>query len=87
MTMTLEEIRAKYKNIPEELKRLNQWACFKPIDEGGIKPRKMPINPKSGEPADSSDPSSCGSFEEAISFFYHNQQEIKGIKFLRLQKD
>ena len=57
-----------YDNIPDELRRLNQWVCWKgepdPAREGKIK--KLPINAKTGGGAMSNNPSTWCGFDEAV---------------------
>lgn len=53
------------ENIPLKLRELNQWVGFVLNDEG----KKIPINPKvegNGDCAKISDPSTWGSFEQAV---------------------
>ncbi len=44
-----------HKNIPEELKRLDRWVCWK-LEERAGKPTKIPINPLTGGQAMSNNP-------------------------------
>lgn len=46
-------------NIPQELRKLAQWV--------GATETKRPINPRTGRPASVLDPSTWGSFEEAVA--------------------
>lgn len=48
-----------YSNIPEELRRLNQWVCAK---EGS----KIPMQARMPFPASSTNPNTWASFEEAV---------------------
>lgn len=48
----------KTENIPEELKELKQWVCF------GID--KIPHNPKNGKNAQSNNPDTWATFDEAV---------------------
>ena len=48
-----------YSNIPEELRRLNQWVCAK---EGS----KVPMQARMPFPASSTNPNTWASFEEAV---------------------
>lgn len=49
-----------YRNIPEELKRLNQWVC---ANDGS----KVPMQATRPFPASSTNPATWSSFEEAVS--------------------
>lgn len=51
-------------NIPAELRALPQWVCSGPD--------KIPLNPRTGQAASVSDPSSWGTFEEASRTGYPN---------------
>ncbi len=46
--------------IPIELKRLDRWVCWSLIDD-----RKIPINPRTGKAASSTDPMTWGTYDEA----------------------
>ena len=57
-----------YEAIPEELKKLNQWVCWRFVDDPDrpAKPRKVPINARTGETAQSNNPATWCSFTEAV---------------------
>lgn len=44
-----------FDNIPEELKRINRWVCWKLVERDG-RPTKIPINPVTGGQAMSNNP-------------------------------
>lgn len=54
-----------YDNIPEELKRLHRWVCWRLAERGG-KPTKIPINPSTGGQAMSNNPQTWGIYDNAI---------------------
>lgn len=54
-----------FDKIPEYLKREDRWVCWRTEDRGG-KPTKVPINPLTGNRAMSNNPSTWGSFYDAI---------------------
>lgn len=60
-----------YKNIPEELKKLNNWVCYND--------KKQPINPNTGHYAKPNDSSTWGSYEEAL---YMSDMKDLGIGFV-----
>lgn len=72
-----------YSNIPEELKVLNQWVCWRLIPVAGKKPTKMLYNPHTGEAADSTNRNTWVSFEEAVS----NAHDYDGIGFVFSKDD
>lgn len=47
-----------WNNIPMELRALPQWVC--------AGPDKVPLNPRTGQPASVTDPSTWATFEEAV---------------------
>ena len=50
--------------IPPELRALNQWVC--------AGPDKIPLNPRTGAPADVTDPATWGTFDEAAHCGYRH---------------
>lgn len=60
-------IKPDFGNIPETLKNIAQWVTWKfaPPHTAGGKPRKLPCDPKTGDPASVTDKSTWGTFEEA----------------------
>lgn len=56
-----------YKEIPDELKKLNHWCCFRLVwNEKKRRHEKIPFDVKTGEWAKSNDESTWCSFEEAM---------------------
>lgn len=54
-------------NIPNELKLLNQWVVADmTLNEKGS-PKKAPLNPRTGQLADVTNPATWGSYDEAIA--------------------
>src|ERR1043166_8963543 len=82
------DIRAA-KQIPEELRDLSQWVCWKsvPRTDTSAKPMKVPINPKTGEAASPSDSSTWGSFAEAADWYLAHTHELTGVGFVFAQDD
>lgn len=67
--MNLEELQQKYLNVPQELKNLKRWVCYRLENrsEGGKeRTTKVPINAITGEFAKSNDKSTWTSFDVAI---------------------
>lgn len=90
-----EHIFAKYANIPQELKDLNQWICFKSetTDDGRIV--KKPKNPKTWRKTnfgyviynvDPTDINSCVSFNTAVNAC-SDCPEFDGIGFCLFDSD
>jgi putative DNA primase/helicase len=58
----------QYKNIPESLKQLNQWVCFKlEHNEKKGKSDKIPKDPKTGYNAKANDPATWSDYQTAVS--------------------
>lgn len=72
------------QNIPEELRRLNQWVNWKPeIRDNKI--TKIPLNPHTLKNAMTNDPATWGRFEQAITNL--NKQGIAGIGVVVTERD
>ena len=67
-------------NIPAELRSLNQWVCWKTIPNGNAKPRKVPVNSRTGREASSTDPSTWSTFEVAVG--QATTHNLSGIGFV-----
>jgi hypothetical protein len=73
-------------SIPSTLKHPRQWVRWRMEDRNG-KLTKIPLNPKTGHPASTTDPSTWGTFEEAtksrfgsgLGFVFTRETEIVGI--------
>ena len=58
------------ENIPEDLKKRNTWVAWKAVPNAKNpekKPQKIPINPETGRAAKSNDPTTWGTFKEALN--------------------
>lgn len=55
-----------YQNIPEELRLLPQWICWRYEDIGAAKPTKVPYDAKTGRLASVSDPATWSDFQTAV---------------------
>ncbi len=72
----------QYKNIPESLKRLNQWVCFKlEHTEKKGKSDKIPKDPKTGYNAKSNDPATWSDYQTAVSAVSRYGFDGVGIQF------
>lgn len=73
--------------IPEELKTLRQWVCWKIIiDSKTSKISKLPFNPNTGKCASSADPGTWGTYEQAVNCF-SKSGGYKGIGFVFSKND
>jgi primase-polymerase (primpol)-like protein len=66
--------------IPQELKSLPQWVCWRWQTRDG-KWTKVPVDPKSGFNAKSNDSAYWGTFEQALSY-YQGHYEVEGVGFV-----
>ena len=64
--MNIESLRKQYANVPNEMKALKRWVCFK-IETIESELKKMPINAINGKYARSNDPATWTKFELAIN--------------------
>lgn len=55
-----------YNNIPEELKQLNRWVCWR-LEERNGKPTKVPYNPKTGGKAMANNSGTWSNFSTAVA--------------------
>ncbi|MBR3208848.1 MAG: hypothetical protein IKF82_01125 [Bacilli bacterium] len=63
--MNYEQLNEQYKNVPNELKSLKRWVCFK-VEERDGKLGKFPINSLNGKYAKSNDNMTWSSFNTAL---------------------
>lgn len=70
----------QYTNVPHDLRQLKHWVCWQAMPDEGRpgKIKKIPINPKTGEFAQSNNPNTWCSFDAAVSAM-HN---FSGIGFM-----
>jgi predicted P-loop ATPase len=72
------------ENIPATLKRLLTWVAWREEpqpDNPDAKPRKVPVNPRTGKNAKSNQPSTGGTYEGALAY-YERYPGIRGIGFI-----
>jgi putative DNA primase/helicase len=67
--------------LPAELKERTRWVAWSYATfPGDRKPRKLPISPSTGRPAKTNDPSTWGTFDEALA--RHAADGLSGIGFV-----
>jgi len=59
-------VTKKFNNIPEEIRQLDRWVCWK-MEERDGKPTKVPVNSSTGGQAMSNNPTTWGTFRQAVS--------------------
>jgi putative DNA primase/helicase len=73
--------------LPGSLKARAHWVCWKLIWDG-TRWTKVPIDPKTGKYASSTDPSTWGTFAQAWSYYQgHRSDGIMGIGFVFTKDD
>ena len=60
-------VRARAGHVPEELRQLPQWVCWRYEERGG-KPTKVPYQPK-GRLASSTDPETWSRFDDVVAAY------------------
>lgn len=77
-----------FDSFPAEMKAIPQWVCWKklPPPPGKSKHRKIPVDPKSGGNADTTDPAAWSSFDQAIDCFEKNHG-LAGVGFVFTAND
>lgn len=85
--MDFNELKKKYESIPQSLRLLKRWVCFQLIPEnnadGTKRMRKMPKAPIVGRDvsAKANDPSTWGTFDEALNAMAKNNYDGIGLEF------
>lgn len=82
--MTIDQTHLR-NAVPDELQLRPQWVLWKYVDREG-KATKMPINPRTGGHASSTDDSTWTSFDDALAAS-RNFASIAGIGFVFTQDD
>lgn len=67
--------------IDRKLKSYPQWVVWRFVWRDG-EWSKLPINPVTGEPAKSNDPSTAGSFQDALEYHQREDTDTDGIGFI-----
>lgn len=74
--------RVLIENIPPSIKAIDRWVVWRSVpDEDGGKPKKIPINPKTGQAASVSDHTTWTTFEEAFGYLRGNP-DLAGLMFV-----
>jgi len=77
-----KEYRKKLENVPEELKALPNWVCYR-LEEryGQTKPTKVPYNPITGDHAKANDSSTWTNYGTCVTAVVERGDEYDGIGF------
>jgi hypothetical protein len=65
-------------NVPRELQEGNRFVCWREESRNG-KPTKVPINPYTGNEAESNNPVTWSTFAEAIAFYQTHSNKLQGV--------
>lgn len=77
-----------FENIPSEMKFYRQWIVWRLEDQGGPKPTKVPYSPNIvGVKAAVDNPSTWGSFEDALRAYHSSNGALSGIGFVLTEAD
>lgn len=71
-----------FEHIPDEMKARPQWVAWSLVQRPG-KPTKLPINPKNGQLAKTDDPSTWGTFDQAV----RTGKQLSGIGYVFSKDD
>jgi len=72
---------SKYAAIPDSLKSLPQWVCYRTASRGNGKLAKIPVDPKTLNDAKANDPSTWATFSEAVAAAERHNLAGVGIEF------
>ena len=75
----------QFYSLPQELRDLPQWICWRYEDIGAKKLTKVPYNVKTGKRANITDINDCASFEEVFNTY--NLEGYDGIGFAFFEHD
>lgn len=73
-------VQAFVETIPARLRQRPQWVCWHHIQRDG-KPTKCPFNARTGAMADSTDPNTWSTFEDAVAAWQRTSQ-YEGVGFV-----
>ena len=80
--------RPRFESIPECLKRRKQWVLWKEVrSKNGKKPRKIPLNARTGKAADTTDPRTWSTYEQAVAAYEANPKKYRGIGYVFAKDD
>lgn len=76
------------EKIPQSIKDLPQWVCWRAKPKANGKTDKIPINPNNGQKAATDNPETWVSFDRAYRYYLkHNGNGIAGIGFVFTKQD
>ena len=78
---------SKFDLIPLELRRQDQWVCWKVVPKKDGKTDKIPINPHTGKEAKSNDRDTWGSFRDCVLYHQKHPKAVAGVGFVFSELD
>jgi CheY-like chemotaxis protein len=76
-----QTLRVYSETIPAELKPLRRWVCWRWVRRKG-RWTKPPVDPRTGRLAKSTDPTTWGTFGEALAYLQAHPGRVDGIGFV-----
>jgi hypothetical protein len=76
-----------FSNIPNEIKKYDQWVAWKAVQNNDGKTTKIPINPDNGTYASTNKPETWGTYDEAVSYYNNPKNKADGIGFVFTKDD
>lgn len=82
MSKERKDYRKKLENVPEELKALPNWVCYR-LEEryGQTKPTKVPYNPTTGDHAKANDSSTWTEYKTCVAAAERGEYDGIGFEF------
>src|ERR1017187_9821166 len=82
MSKERKDYRKKLDNVPDELKALPNWVCYRMEERyGQPKPTKVPYNPVTGDKAKANDPSTWTDYETCVAAVERGEYDGIGFEF------
>lgn len=76
-----------FDSLPNELRALHQWVCWRYEEVEGNKPTKVPYNPRTGYPASVTDPATWCPFDYCVNAVAQSNGGYAGIGFVFTDRD
>lgn len=76
-----------FYRIPEEMRKYPQWVCWRYEDRQGMKPTKVPYNPRTGKMSSVTDPNTWVTYDEAVAAATAAGTSYDGIGFVLTELD
>ena len=78
-TKTYERLDvAALENVPPILKEGSRFVCWREAVRNG-KPTKVPVTPHTGDDAESNNPATWGTLDEAVAYYQADRDKLHGV--------